>query len=243
MGVIRQLGKAFLSACLPASRLLVHGRVVGRGVRPALALTFDDGPDPVHTPRLLDECARAGFRATFFVLGKKVAAQPDLARRIVAEGHELGNHTWSHADPALIGAADFLKEVEDTALLLQDVCGIDCRLTRPPNGKLTWGKMRGLWRLGQTVALWNVDSKDYCMSDARQMQDWCAGYRPRHGDILLFHDNHPFAEVALQDMHQRGVFSRFAGVAISEWLAGDSIANPGAATVIPTAPIGERPHG
>src|SRR5712691_3916383 len=127
MSSIRQLGKAFLSACLPASRLLVHGRGVVGKVRPELSLTFDDGPDPEHTPRLLDLMAKYGLRGTFFVLGEKVAAQPELARRIVAEGHEIGNHTWTHAKPGLIGAADFLKEVKDTARLLQDVCGIACR--------------------------------------------------------------------------------------------------------------------
>src|SRR5437868_3467290 len=124
MGSIRQLGKAFLSACLPASRLLVHGRGVAGSVQPQLALTFDDGPNPDHTAHLLDLMSEYRLRGTFFVLGKNVAAQPKLSRRIVAEGHELGNHTWSHAKSELIGTADFLKEVDDTARLLEDVCGI-----------------------------------------------------------------------------------------------------------------------
>ena len=218
MGLVRQLGKAILTACLTTNRLLVHGSRTGACWNPAISLTFDDGPDPQHTPRLLDECARLGIRGTFFVIGKKVVAEPHLARRIVAEGHELGNHTWSHADPARISAADFLKEVEDTSRLLQDVCGVDCRVTRPPHGKLTWAKMCGLWRLGHTIALWNVDSKDYRMSDSREIQRWCAAYLPRHGDVVLFHDNHQFAKLALAEFARRGVFGAHSSVVVSDWL-------------------------
>jgi len=218
MSAIRQLTRKVLGACLPSSRLIIRGRRAKYPARPAISLTFDDGPDPQHTPWLLDECARLGIRGTFFVIGKKVVAEPDLARRIVAEGHELGNHTWSHADPARISAADFLKEVEDTSRLLQDVCGVDCRVTRPPHGKLTWAKMRGLWRLGHTIALWNVDSKDYRMTDASEIQQWCAGYQPRHGDVVLFHDNHPFAKLALAEFARRGVFGAHASAVVSDWL-------------------------
>src|SRR5437867_2629105 len=102
MGYIRQMGKAVLAACLPPSRFLVRGARAVNGTRPALSLTFDDGPHPVHTPRLLDRLAEYGIRGTFFVIGERVAAQPAIARRIVEEGHDIGNHTWSHGEPSTV---------------------------------------------------------------------------------------------------------------------------------------------
>src|SRR5262245_35801576 len=129
MGFLRQIGKSVLSACVPPSRFLVRGRGAEESA-PALSLTFDDGPDPEHTPRILDQLSRLGVRATFFVVGERAAAHPDLVKRIVNEGHEIGNHTWTHAAPHLIRAPEFLDEVVRTAWLLRDICSVDCRLVR-----------------------------------------------------------------------------------------------------------------
>lgn len=214
MSQLRQLLKSTFAAALPKSLLLTHGpRSTSGSIE--IALTFDDGPHPEHTPRLLDALADVGARGTFFVVGERAEQHPDLIRRIVGEGHELGNHTWTHSEPSVTSTARFLDEVAQTRRLIQDLTGRDCRLTRPPKGSLTVGKALGLWRQQQTVALWNIDPKDFVMPNQPAMSQWLDGYRPKNGDIVLLHDNHSRAVVAVEQLAPNHNL-RF--VTLSNWL-------------------------
>ncbi len=234
---MRQLLKSLFTRVLPKSLLLTHGRGMSGGgtdcfptiddgarqepdvgdVEPRIeiALTFDDGPHPEHTPRLLDVLAEAGLRGTFFIVGEQAEQHPQLIRRIADEGHELGNHTWTHGEPSQTSAAQFLNEVARTRRLIQDLTGRDCRMTRPPKGSLTIGKALGLWRQQQTIALWNIDPKDFSMADSSAMSRWADDYRPRSGDIVLFHDNHSRVIAAVEHLATNASL-RF--VTLSEWL-------------------------
>lgn len=216
MSALRQFLKSALTAALPQSRLLTHGPRGSTSDSIEIALTFDDGPHPDHTPRLLNVLAATGVRGTFFVIGERAAQHPELIRRIADEGHELGNHTWSHSEPAQTSASEFLAEVARTRRLLHDLTGRDCRLMRPPKGALSAGKALGLWRQQQTIALWNIDPKDFLMSDDAAMINWLKGYRPQSGDIVLFHDNHPHAAIAVERLTR--TVPRF--VMLSEWRSG-----------------------
>ena len=213
MSALRQLLKSALTAALPQSWLMTHGPRGSATDQFEIALTFDDGPHPEHTPRLLDVLAASGVRGTFFVIGERAAQHPELIRRIADEGHELGNHTWSHSEPAQTSAAQFLTEVTRTRRLIHDLTGRDCRLMRPPKGALSVGKALGLWRQQQTIALWNIDPKDFVMSDEAAMINWLKGYRPRSGDIVLLHDNHPHAAITVERLTRN--VPRF--VTLSEW--------------------------
>lgn len=201
MSHFRQFLKSVFTAALPNSLLLTHGprRALASEII-EIAVTFDDGPHPEHTPRLLDALARTSARATFFVIGERAEQHPDIVRRIANEGHELGNHTWTHSEPSQTSTARFLSEVAQTRRLIQDLTGRDCCMMRPPKGALTIGKALGLWQQKQTVALWNVDPKDFAMPDDVTMSRWLNEYRPQSGDILLLHDNHPRAIVAVKQL-------------------------------------------
>lgn len=214
MSQLRQLLKSAFAAALPKSLLLTHGPRRESG-QIEIALTFDDGPHPEHTPRLLDLLADAGARGTFFVVGERAEQHPDLIRRIADEGHELGNHTWTHSEPSETSTARFLDEVAQTRRLIQDLTGRDCRLTRPPKGALTIRKALGLWRQQQTVALWNIDPKDFAMADAASMSQWLSGYRPQSGDIVLLHDNHSHALCAVEQLVESHALRT---VTLSDWL-------------------------
>ena len=215
MNILRQATKRILSACLPPRCLLTRGPRHAPNERPRLALTFDDGPHPKYTARLLDALRTAGLSATFFVVGREAARHPMLIRRMADEGHELANHTWSHGEPAKTSPRQFLDEVQQTDELLQNLIGSVSQAVRPPKGELNGAKLSGLWRRGKTVALWNVDPRDYRMRDAGEMAVWTAQYEPRDGDVLLFHDNHPWAVFAIESMLHRGVFNRCQAVTIS----------------------------
>lgn len=222
MNVWRQGIKSVLTSVLPCDCIL------DRGPRPAkgIAVTFDDGPHPEYTPRILDELQRLQIRATFFIVGEAAARQPALVRRIAAEGHGLAGHSYTHSEPAATSAAVLLDEVQRTRALLEDLTGEPIRLFRPPKGKLTLTKLLGLWQARQTIVLWNQDPRDYRATGPEGILPWVAAYRPAAGDIVLLHDTHPHCIVALESLVQQvarqqetwNAADRFATVA--EWLPG-----------------------
>jgi peptidoglycan/xylan/chitin deacetylase (PgdA/CDA1 family) len=228
----RQLVKSLMTATLPRSLFLVNGPVGppmrSVAARPTsdggnignceVALTFDDGPHPEQTPRLLDLLAAHQMRATFFLIGRKAAQYPSLVRRIVSEGHELGNHTYTHSEPKETSHDQFQAEIDSTRLLLEGISGKTCRLVRPPKGKLTLRKAIAVWKQRQTIVLWNVDPRDYRMQSDDEMQAWCRDYHPSAGDIVLMHDTYPFASNMLDSVAARWVSSGVKTVCVSHWL-------------------------
>lgn len=121
---------------------------------PVLALTFDDGPDPAFTPRVLDALRRHGARATFFMMGWNCARHPDLARRVLAEGHEIGNHTWTHQDLAHLDPSAALDEIRRGREAIETVTGAEVTLFRPPRGELTGVALRYAAEQRQRILMW-----------------------------------------------------------------------------------------
>lgn len=158
--------------------------------RNAVALTFDDGPHPQHTPRLLDILAGHRVRATFFVIGPKVRRYPDIARRIVAEGHELGNHTWHH--PILTGFDDgqVLSEIDRTQEIIWRTVGHVPATFRPPYGAMSPHQSRMLHERRNLPSVnWSVDPEDWRRPGASVVaRRMIEGARP--GTIILAHDTH-----------------------------------------------------
>ncbi|MHC4878682.1 MAG: polysaccharide deacetylase family protein [Planctomycetota bacterium] len=197
MSALRQSLKHLLTGLLPRHVLATHGSGAG------LALTFDDGPHPEHTPQLLDALGAAGIPATFFLVGERADRHRDILQRIAAEGHEIGNHTWSHSEPCETSTRQLINEVRRTRDLIEDVSGRECRLFRPPKGELTPRKLLALRRERQTIVLWNQDTKDYRMTTGSEaMRNWYRKYQPTPGDIVLMHDNHPHAIEAIRALQE-----------------------------------------
>ncbi len=227
MNCVRQAMKWALAAVLPRDRFLVSGPTSLRRecsgcddvrTQVEIALTFDDGPHPEWTPAVLDALASAGWTGTFFVIGERAEQHPDLVQRIVGEGHAIGNHTYTHSTPGETPTEKFLDEVHRTGELIERLTGVSTRLMRPPLGKLTWHKFRGLFRERQTITLWNVDPEDFAMSDELEAITWAESYAPRSGDVVLLHDRLPFAAAIVQTMSQRlGETAR--SVAVPDWLS------------------------
>jgi peptidoglycan/xylan/chitin deacetylase (PgdA/CDA1 family) len=121
------------------------------------ALTFDDGPDPELTPRILEVLAANGARATFNLVGWNATRHPELVRAVVTAGHEVGNHTWTHLDLAEQTARQTRRQLEVGCQAIQAVAGVRPRWFRPPRGELTGAALCAAAELGQDVLLWSVD--------------------------------------------------------------------------------------
>lgn len=192
----RQRVKRAMMRSIPRSRFLVSGpRNAG-----AVCLTFDDGPHPLNTPRLLDVLKREGVPGTFFLIGKNVEQHPQIVRRIVDEGHVIAHHTFSHQRPALLSAADLVDEIRRTNDLFGRIAGRPSRLFRPPWGKLGAAKFLRVWAAGQGVVLWTKDPRDCEHRDAADVRRWFAENPLQGGDILLMHDDQPFAADVLPEV-------------------------------------------
>lgn len=156
--------------------------------RKCVALTFDDGPAN-YTDRLLDTLTRAHVRATFFVLGQQVDANPSQARRIVAEGHQIGNHSWSHRDLSALSEADRSREITRTTREVERVTGIVPQLLRPPYGATNAPVDLTAKRLDLPEILWDVDPLDWRDRDSRLVRARVLSHA-RRGSIILMHDIH-----------------------------------------------------
>jgi peptidoglycan/xylan/chitin deacetylase (PgdA/CDA1 family) len=153
-------GGVAYAALWPGSRLF--GSALTAPARPReLALTFDDGPNPAWTPRLLDMLASREVRASFFLLGSRAEAQPELVRQIAAAGHLIGNHSWSHCNLALASVRRIDEELTRANQTLQQITGASIGYFRPPFGARRPEVLRAARRLGMIPVLWNAMTSDW----------------------------------------------------------------------------------
>jgi len=170
-----------------------------------VALTFDDGPDPRTTPLVLDALRKDDLKATFFVVGRQVAKHPGLLRRIVQEGHTIGNHTYDHADMSDMSPKRMRSELQRTQETVDDALGYHhpMVLMRPPYGNPYFDGSEALPAFRRVVrgqglipVTWTVDPSDYLYSGRHQgvvraiMRADEAGRKRRNDEVLLLHDNH-----------------------------------------------------
>jgi len=139
--------------------------------RRVACLTFDDGPHPEQTPRLLDVLRHEGVAASFFVIGQRAEQYPDIVARIAREGHVLGNHSFFHNRTTEIPVGQLIDEVRRTADLVEHITGRRPRCFRPPFGRLTPLAAVRLWMARQTVVLWNSNPRDFAMADADGLEE------------------------------------------------------------------------
>lgn len=192
---VRQcMRRAFLTL---APRRLVFDRFPGHR---AVFLTFDDGPHAEFTPAVLDVLRSCEAKATFFVLGKNCEEHPELVRRIIDEGHSVGNHTYLHPDPAAIDLRQLQREINSTNEVLNRIVGSRTKLFRPPYGRITIGCLAAVYRQAQTSVLWNVDTKDFKFDSRADLSRWIDSYIPRDGDVILMHDIHKNASHLVSDL-------------------------------------------
>jgi len=175
--------------------------VPGHSHHGSYTLTFDDGPHPVHTPALLDWLKEHQIKATFFVLGQNAKRYPELVKRIAAEGHEIGNHTWSHVKLTTAKPEVLRSEIKRTHDLIVSLTGKPPVSFRPPYGALTIAQRRVVEKeFGYHIVRWTADSFDWKprSSDA-VVKRLRLSVKP--GAIILAHDIHPRILPALETLY------------------------------------------
>ena len=167
--------------CLSLLVFPVRARAAGKYV----VLTFDDGPSGRYTSRLLDGLKERGARATFLLCGYRIKEYPAEAKRIVEEGHEVGNHGYSHKNMQQLSRREIAQEILDTQALLPEGCRV--RFLRPPGGCCSDGVRQVAEARNLAILNWSVDPKDWAIQDAAAIEQ-AVVKNVTDGDVILLHD-------------------------------------------------------
>src|SRR6266567_5227695 len=183
---------------------------------PYIAMTFDDGPSATLTPKLLDLLAAHHIKATFFVIGENVAEHPEIVARAAREGHEIGNHSWSHPNFGKMSDESVRRQLQQTDDAIKNATGKRPTLLRPPYGSITAREKRWIHdEFGYDIILWDVDPYDWkrpgpAVVRARILKE------TRPGSIVLSHDIHPGTIEAMPSTFDELEAKGFKFVTVSE---------------------------
>ena len=185
--VVAALGRLTYATVAPSCGF--WGKVTWRGPRGSgkIALTFDDGPTPGATDRVLDALRDANVKAAFFVVGANVIRHPELLRRVHDEGHLVGNHSYHHSHYGILGQRRYWdEEVRSTDEAIASVLGVRPAMFRPPMGLKTWHTTGACRLQGHALVTWSRRAIDGLPTTPQKIVDRLA--KLRDGDIILLHD-------------------------------------------------------
>lgn len=172
----------------PANQMFGQTIVSGPSDERVVALTFDDGPNPPYTERILNVLAHHHVHATFFVVGRAVAAYPQTTRAIVQQGNAIGNHTWDHGHLVIMPRAVIRSEMRRTDAAIWKAAGVHTRLMRPPFGSRDWLVLDEMKKAGYTVVMWSVPlPKDWEYPSAATIAQRVVP-AVKDGSIIVLHD-------------------------------------------------------
>jgi len=152
-----------------------------------VALTFDDGPDPEFTPRVLDALARHRITATFNIMGWNADQHRDLLKEVLDAGHEIGNHTWTHRDHAITDDDAIREEMHRGTEVIEELTGRKIRWFRPPRGEVTGLSLKVAAELGQDILVWSLSGSVADPSTGDKVKAWVVP-NVQPGAIISFHD-------------------------------------------------------
>lgn len=194
-GKLKRYIKSFIAHIMP------RNMIVWRSSRcKDIALTFDDGPNQEFTPRVLEILKENNVKATFFLVGKQVEQNKDLAGRIVSDGHSVGLHSYSHYKFGRLDTKGRADEIAKSRNALAKEIGVTTNLFRPPQGAVSIGQLFYCLKNRIVTVLCSVDSMDYLNDGIDKIRQRFAGNSIRGGDIILFHDDNEAMVKALPEI-------------------------------------------
>src|SRR5438874_11306477 len=183
---------------------------------PYIAMTFDDGPSAMLTPKLLDLLAAHHIKATFFVIGENVAEHPEIVARAAREGHEIGNHSWSHPNFGKMSDESVRRQLWQTDDAIKNAIGKRPTIMRPPYGSITAREKHWIHdELGYQIILWDVDPNDWKRPGPAVVRNRILK-QTRPGSIVLSHDIHPGTIQAMPSTFDALEAKGFKFVTVSE---------------------------
>jgi peptidoglycan-N-acetylglucosamine deacetylase len=206
----------------------------GNPAIPEVALTFDDGPNPPYTSQVLAILQHYGLHATFFCVGSQVAAYPDLARQEIADGHTIGNHTWSHPFLTSLSDAQIKSELTTTGDIIEEATGIRPIYFRPPYGAFNARVLTQANQLGLTTFIWSDDSLDWVGGSPTNITHLVLS-TVTDGAIILMHDgggNRSRTVAALPNVID-GLLARHFGIVTLDQLIIDNALQVAPTPIVP----------
>ncbi len=210
---------------------------------PYVALTFDDGPHPTHTPRIINILNKYGAKGTFYVLGERVKRNPAILSKAVASGHEIGVHTWNHPSLTRIDRAAVNSQMDRSVAAIRSAIGRSVPTMRPPYGAINTDLVNYFsQKYGMSTIMWSVDTNDWKRPGVSVVTSRAVN-QAKNGSIILLHDIHAPSAAAVEGI-VKGLQARgFKLVTVSELLRrarsearGATAAAPKAATPAAPAP-------
>ncbi|MFI7637771.1 polysaccharide deacetylase family protein [Nonomuraea sp. NPDC049400] len=197
---------ALLAVTLAMTSLPAQAKTVDCARVKCLALTFDDGPGAT-TPTLLKTLDKAGAKATFFLVGKQVELRPKVARQVLAQGHAIGNHTYSHASLTPLPDGQILDELKTTQSAIQQATGLRPKMFRPPYGDTDDRVLELAGEAGLAQVMWTGTTLDWQLRDTKKIKAAVLRLAKRNG-VILMHDTVPATVKAmpeiLKELKKRG---------------------------------------
>jgi peptidoglycan/xylan/chitin deacetylase (PgdA/CDA1 family) len=237
--LIRRLNQpSTLPSVPPAGARISYSQV--QIEQPVVAMTFDDGPHPTLTPKLLDILKERNIKCTFFVIGKNAKAYPKIIQRMIAEGHEVANHTWTHCSLTSRSDAQIRMELKQSEDALMEVANYRPQLIRPPYGAInTRIKQMMFSEFGYSTIMWSVDPQDWRRPGVSVVTNRLV--KGAHsGAIMLAHDIHPPTIQAMPAMFDQLLAKGYQFVTVSQLLNMEKAAMPVGVVVRPAVPIADH---
>ena len=179
-----------------------------------VAITFDDGPHPTNTYKILSILSKYGAHATFFMLGENVAKYPDVVKMVYDNRHEIGIHTWNHKELTKLSSDEIVSEIDKTASEIEKITGERPVLVRPPYGSV---KEKEKNAINNPLILWNIDSLDWKSRDKNKIVPLVLS-DVQDGDIILLHDIHSTTVPAVEEIVKYLVENDYQIITVSDML-------------------------
>ncbi|MFA5014853.1 MAG: polysaccharide deacetylase family protein [Actinomycetota bacterium] len=208
MGIFKKEIEKLLSLSIFKRWVIYRG--IGKLCSNRIALTFDDGPNPEYTPKILDILNQYKIKGTFFLVGTEVEKYQDLAKRIINEGHCIGNHTYSHRSFKQLSRVEIKKEILKTQQVFKDVLEYKTRLFRPPFGRLQLSSLAVCVKLNLTTVLYSLDSLDWKKTSKEPILGRLNSNMLKAGNIILLHDDNVITSNILPEII-KGIENRGLG--------------------------------
>lgn len=202
-----------------------------------VAFTFDDGPHPTYTPKILDILKKYNAKGTFYVLGSRVNTSPSIVARMVNEGHEVGVHTWNHPSLTKCSMATVRSEMERTIAAIQKASNYTPRTMRPPYGAINANLVDFFaQQYGMSTIMWSIDTNDWRKPGVQKVINEAVN-KARPGSIILIHDIHASSYQAVEGIVAGLIARGFKLVTVSQLMAMQSSSAPMASTPAAPAPV------